>query len=267
MWICVVFLNNHISNDTNYTANKTLLLLLILWTIAQLLKKKTTIKNVVAKQLSKGTDLRSKEFLSSRCIALLLLVVLFLVCFIHCSPNLTWKHCYWICSVDSFSCSIPVIQVMLKAKLCRCLWANYRFQWQICFVFVRNDSASEMVVGCLGFLCLVGFFFCGDFFLNETVSSRPLPLQLCSRPVCERLYKMSTKWCVGCGVFSFLKDFVVINCITAHAECLLNLKPCVMICAWMLALRGWLLLLQLPLDLLVGTWFEFLNPYKDHISL
>lgn len=78
---------------------------------------------------------------------------------------------------------------------------------------------------------------------------------------------MSTKWCVGCGVFSFLKDFVVINCITAHAECLLNLKPCVMICAWMLALRGWLLLLQLPLDLLVGTWFEFLNPYKDHISL
>lgn len=97
------------------------------------------------------------------------------------------------------------------------------------------------------------FFFCGDFFLNETVSSSPLPLQLCSRPVCERLYKMSTKWCVGCGVFSFLEDFVVINCITAHAECLLNLKPCVMICAWMLALRGWLLLLQLPLDLLVGT--------------
>lgn len=98
----------------------------------------------------------------------------------------------------------------------------------------------------------LGFFY-GDFFLNETVSSSPPPLQLCSRPVCERLYKMSTKWCVGCGVFSFLKDFVVINCITAHAECLLNLKPCVMIRVWMLALRGWLLLLQLPLDLLVGT--------------
>lgn len=136
-------------------------------------EKKSTIKNVVAKQLSKGTDLRSKEFLSSRCIALLLLVVLFLVCFIHCSPNLTWKHCYWICSVDSFSCSIPVIQVMLKAKLCRCLWANYRFQWQICFVFVRNDSASEMVVGCLGFLCLVGFFFVGIFFLMRQFPQVP----------------------------------------------------------------------------------------------
>lgn len=34
-----VFFTNHISNDTNYTANKMLLLLLILWPIAQLLKK------------------------------------------------------------------------------------------------------------------------------------------------------------------------------------------------------------------------------------
>lgn len=34
-----VFFTNHISNDTNNTANKMLLLLLILWTIAQLLKK------------------------------------------------------------------------------------------------------------------------------------------------------------------------------------------------------------------------------------
>lgn len=33
------FFTNHISNDTNYTANKMLLLLLILWPIAQLLKK------------------------------------------------------------------------------------------------------------------------------------------------------------------------------------------------------------------------------------
>lgn len=34
--------------------------------------------------------------------------------------------------------------------------------WQICFVFVRNDSASEMVVGWLGFL--FGCFFGGDSF-------------------------------------------------------------------------------------------------------
>lgn len=33
------FFTNHISNDTNYTANKMLLLLLILWPIAQLLEK------------------------------------------------------------------------------------------------------------------------------------------------------------------------------------------------------------------------------------
>lgn len=40
-----VFFTNHISNDTNYTANKMLLLLLILWPIAQLLKKKLPYKN------------------------------------------------------------------------------------------------------------------------------------------------------------------------------------------------------------------------------
>lgn len=90
----LVFLTNHISNDTNYTANKTLLLLLILWTIAQLLKKKLTIKNVVMKQLSKGTDLKSKQFLSGHCVVLLLLIVLFLVRFMRCSPHLIWKHCY-----------------------------------------------------------------------------------------------------------------------------------------------------------------------------
>lgn len=35
----VFFFTSHISNDTNYPANKMLLLLLILWPIAQLLKK------------------------------------------------------------------------------------------------------------------------------------------------------------------------------------------------------------------------------------
>lgn len=68
-------------------------------------------------------------------------------------------------------------------------------------------------------------FFVGIFFLRGmSVSSSPVPLQLCSW-----LYTMSAKRCVGCGVFWFLKDSVVINCITAHAEHLLNLKPCVTI--------------------------------------
>ena len=49
----LVFFTNHISNDTNYTANKMLLLLLILWTIAQLLKKKMPLKNDLLKHLFK----------------------------------------------------------------------------------------------------------------------------------------------------------------------------------------------------------------------
>lgn len=69
----------------------------------------------------------------------------------------------------------------------------------ICFVFVRNDSASEMVVGCLGWFFGV---FCGDFFLegNESFLKSPVTSVMFSS-VYEKLYTVSAKWCVGCGVF------------------------------------------------------------------
>lgn len=50
------FFTNHISNDTNYTANKMLLLLLILWPVAQLLKKIALQNEMLVEHPLKGKN-------------------------------------------------------------------------------------------------------------------------------------------------------------------------------------------------------------------
>lgn len=167
------------------------------------------------------------------------IVVLVPVPFIHCFPRLICKSCYWICPVSSYCSWILVIyERMIRgweeksyADVC-----GRRIHWHI-LLFIRDGPASEMC------------------FLRERLyflESPPSTSGFC--PVRQSPCTMFEKWCVGQSIFWFLEDYH-----SARVECLLARNPVLRLVLGCLPV-GWLLVLQLPLDLFIGMWPELLIP-------